>query len=798
MALIHKCGSDDDTRGTLGFLLEDGSLDCYEVASDDISGFQELCFNGPQDRSSSPGIIHASKRVEESSCEGECACWGEGERVLLLQKKSDVNCHFDDMVNLAKGLRSRKATTADEEAAGSERSRATSDSFNDDVLPSTSLIKDHAASCEDECSKSEECALNSLFDREPGTWYWSVPVFSVNDSSEIKVTTKVYIQGICCSSELPKVEKVLASLRGIDDYQVSVITKSAVIRHDYAIVTPDKIASALSKSGLAASVMSTKFPNGLNATTATAKAVRDKESMRAGSGTREMALPKWNILLGTVLWIASMASYVSSPDWLEYLKYCAIGTIVLSLPPIAKRAWQSLRLRVLDVNMLMSIAAIGACAIQDYVEGAAILCLFSLSDWIQLRATARARNAVASIIALQPETATLEESGEEVSVESVDVGSLIAVRPGDKIALDGVVQRGESSVDESNLTGESKPVRKMAGDNLSAGTMNIGGGYMVVRTTASASNSTVARLVKLVELASAQRSPTEQLVQTVAKYYTPIIVLLAALLATIPWFWGSETGLKYAYTALTLVVVAPCALVISTPTTYVCALARAANSGILIKGGKHLEALGRVGAIAFDKTGTLTEGAFKVQHLEILPLPSPTGATLGMQRILHLTYAVEKMSSHPIAVAACESIEAMADGVEGVTATMDISGFITVPGEGLEAEIDGRMVRVGNARMLDRLGLVLPNDVSAAQDGWKREGCTVAFIVIGDSLCGMFAAADAARPTSAAAVHRLRSIGVHTVMLTGDNAITAAKVGSQVGVDDVKSRLLPEGQGWRS
>ena len=249
----------------------------------------------------------------------------------------------------------------------------------------------------------------------------------------------------------------------------------------------------------------------------------------------------------------------------------------------------------------------------------------------------------------------------------------------DKVPVDGTVESGTSTINEANLTGESRPVLKEPGDGVHAGTINVGGGYLIIRTTALSEDSAMARLIKLVQQAQAQSSPTEQLVMRVAKVYTPVVVLVALVLATVPWAWGPEVGRAYLRTALvSLIIACPCALVISTPITYVCGLAHAARIGILVKGGEHLETLGHVKALALDKTGTLTTGRFELQHLESIVMPC--GEQASRDKLLRLMLSVEASASHPMAAAICASCEA-----EGAEKIQNVENFMALKGEGVRA-----------------------------------------------------------------------------------------------------------------
>ena len=422
----------------------------------------------------------------------------------------------------------------------------------------------------------------------------------------LRMTTTLKVEGICCPAEVPLIRRLLESLPGVASVSVNVPAKLTRVEHDCR-TSPQQLMFALNDGG------------GLDAQIEAGSAVGC-----TGAGTR--GLPKWNIWVSGVLWAISLTGEIANEcvgklphlDFLEYLKYAAIASVVFALPPVAVKACKSLWQGLININSLMLLAVIGALAIDKFVEGASVLFLFSLSDWLESRASDRARDAIAAIIALKPEEAEIRQGG-VVPVESVRLGDVVVVRAGAKIPVDGRVVRGGSSVDESSLTGESRPVSKNVGDSVSGGTINLTG-YVEVYCAAVAEDSAVARMVKLVQDAQMRRSPTEQMVDKLAAVYTPVVVLAAILTASLPWaFLPASEAREVLYQALVLLVVAcPCALVISTPVTYVCALANVASRGILIKGGVHLETLARIRLLAMDKTGTLTHGVFVLAHLHLL------------------------------------------------------------------------------------------------------------------------------------------------------------------------------------
>lgn len=456
------------------------------------------------------------------------------------------------------------------------------------------------------------------------------------------------------------------------------------------------------------------------------------------------------------------------------------------------KAALSLRRCRFDVNCLMAIAAFGALALQEFTEAAAVTFLFALSEWLEARATSRARMALSAIIHLRPEKANLihPQTGELVVVPAgaVPVGALVSVKAGDKIPCDGVVLEGTSTIDESSLTGESRPVRKGPNDAVSGGTINSGNTQMTVRTTASAEDSAVARLIRLVEEAQANRSETEKLVDEFARIYTPLIIAAALAMCTIPWAWGHDVGSEWTELGLVLIVVAcPCALIISTPVSYVAGLAATAQRGVLINGGAHLEALGLVKTVCFDKTGTLTQGKFQMLHFEII------GDKIGREDALECLALMEDRASHPLARALVEGAQN-----EGVKIPKDrfVRSHTFLAGEGVSGTIDEVKVYVGNVRLFERLGLYSSISESERKmvEGWEAIG-TIGFMSMGDTgiVCA-YCVADAVRPESAQVLVKLREMGIHTLMLTGDKKETALSIGAAIGLseNDIRSELLPE------
>jgi Zn2+/Cd2+-exporting ATPase len=467
--------------------------------------------------------------------------------------------------------------------------------------------------------------------------------------------------------------------------------------------------------------------------------------------------------------------------------------VACGLPPIAIKAFRTLKRFQFDTNCLMLFASVGAVALQDFSEAAAVVFLFALSEWLEVRATSRARRALSAIVHLRPDRANLLHPTTQelitVPATSVPVGALVSVMTGDKIPCDGVVVEGRSTVDESSLSGESRPIRKGPNDKVSGGTVNSGLSQLVVKTTCTSENSAVSRLIRLVEEAQTNRSATEKLVDEFARWYTPVVVFAAALMCSIPWAFGSDIGKEWTANGLILIVVAcPCALVISTPVSYVAGLAATAQKGILIKGGSHLEALGMAKNVCFDKTGTLSNGVFALLHLRTVP------GTLSRSEVLQYLALMEERASHPVAHALL-----MAAKNESVSVPKDMSleKHMINAGEGVEGVINGLSVHVGNDRLFMRLELleVLDATIKSEVESWKGLGGTVGYMSVeGHGIVCAYCTADGIREESAGVVHRLKERGIDVYMLTGDNLDAALAIGNQVGLtrDRVKSNLLPE------
>ena len=456
------------------------------------------------------------------------------------------------------------------------------------------------------------------------------------------------------------------------------------------------------------------------------------------------------------------------------------ATFVGSVFP-AQRAWQSIRRRALDINVLMVIAVVGAMIIGEYEEAAMVVTLFAAAQWLEAQSLDRARKAIGRLLDLAPSEVLVRDAAGErpVAIDRVDPGSLMIVRPGEKFALDGIVRSGHSDVNQAPITGESLPIEKSEGDEVFAGTIN-GHGALTVAVTRRRRDTTLARIVHLVEEAQAKRAPLQQFIDRFAAWYTPAIVMLALAVAAVPLVVPGQSFDTWIYRALVLLVVScPCALVISTPVSIVSALAGAARQGVLVKGGIHLERLAGVRVVAFDKTGTVTTGNLTVDAVRAI-------GGHADDEVIRAAASVESQSEHPIAAAILAA--ARARGV-----SLDTPGDVqALPGLGVEGQAGGAHIVVGTPRLFASRGALTSDAAAIAQDLASR-GISPVIVSRNGVAIGVLGVSDKPKWDAAQVVSDLRAQGVSRVaMLTGDHDAAARATGSQLGVDDVRSAQLPQ------
>lgn len=461
-------------------------------------------------------------------------------------------------------------------------------------------------------------------------------------------------------------------------------------------------------------------------------------------------------------------------------KYAFIVAMLVGLFPIARRAVMATIAGIpFTIETLMTIAAVGAVLINASEEAATVVFLFLVGELLEGIAAGRARASIQSLTKLVPKTALLEENGKtrEVEAESLAIGAVILVRPGDRIPADGTIVDGESAVNEAPVTGESTPVRKGIDAAVYAGTIN-GEAALKIRVTAAAADNTIARVVKLVEEAQESKSPTERFIDRFSRYYTPGVLVVGALIAVVPPLVMGGQWAEWIYKGLAVLLIGcPCALVISTPAAIAASLSAGARRGLLLKGGAVLESLGKITAVALDKTGTLTEGKPKVTDV--------IGVGRAEADVLRLAAALEAGSSHPLAVAILTKAKEDKVDIPGVSKAQALGG------KGVTATVEGQDLFLGSPVAAGEK-TPLPDDLKDKIRVLNDAGKTVSVLMSGNDIIGAIAMRDEPRQDAKDGIKALKAAGIQTVMLTGDNSRTANAIGKQLGIDDIRAELLPE------
>ncbi len=491
----------------------------------------------------------------------------------------------------------------------------------------------------------------------------------------------------------------------------------------------------------------------------------------------------WHKLAGAlVLAITAEVLAFVWPDS-EPVKWAGMGLAAIAIYlagfAVYGKGLAALRQGRLNINALMTVAVTGAFVIGQWPEAAMVMALYAIAEAIEARAVDRARDAIKSLMALTPDEAEFKQPNGEwlrTAARQVTVGATIRVRPGERIALDGVVSSGQSAVDQSPITGESLPVEKAAGDAVFAGSINQAAA-LEIKVSAAASDSTLTRIIELVEQAQNSRAPTQRFVDRFSAIYTPAIFVLAVLVAVAtPWLMG-WTFMQALYKALVLLVIAcPCALIISTPVTFVSGLAAAARRGILIKGGVYLEEARKIKVVALDKTGTITQGKPQLVSFDML------AAAEDRHALEVLAKSLADRSDHPVSKAITAGLSAVA---------LEVADFLAVAGRGVQGVIAGQLYVLANHRWVEERGQCSAA-IEAQLKVHEELGRTVTLLASRERVLAVCAVADTIKPSSAEAVAELKSLGVVPVMLTGDNLATARTVGAQAGITEVRGNLLPE------
>jgi Cd2+/Zn2+-exporting ATPase len=585
------------------------------------------------------------------------------------------------------------------------------------------------------------------------------------------------LQGLDCADCADKLQQAITALPQVLEAQVVFATAQMRVR-------------ALSADGLEAAIVKRSAELGYGARPHSRPAQAQVEARRGWwTSLYEQRRKLLTVVAVAFLALASLMRILGVEGFAPNVAYTL--AILSGGVYVARSGWAVLRTtRSLDMNALMTIAAIGAVAIGEWAEGATAMVLFAVGNTLETMTMDRARQAIRRLVELSPKEATRvhNDHSDRVPVEELQVGDLIEVKPGEQVPMDGVVTQGRSDVNQAPITGESTPVDVEVGSSVYAGSIN-GRGALLVRVTRLASDNTLARIVQMVQEAQARRAPSQRFVDTFARYYTPAVIALAAGIALLPPLLWAQPLHPWLYRALVLLVIScPCALVISTPVAIVSAISSAARRGVLIKGGAHLEAIGRVRAVAFDKTGTLTEGRAAVTHVEVLRPPSDGGdePMLTPERLLALTASIEAHSQHPVARAIWEEARHRGLAMEPVSDYTEITGF------GAQAQVNGQTYYVGKHRLFCER-VPHQDEVCARIEEVEGQGKTAVLVSNEHDVLGLIAVADRVRDTSAEVVQALRATGMEDiVLLSGDNELTATAIAAQVGIQNVQAELLPE------
>lgn len=490
------------------------------------------------------------------------------------------------------------------------------------------------------------------------------------------------------------------------------------------------------------------------------------------------------VSIGAALFVAAVIIVALATPALDSLQaalpYPFLSLVIFLIPylvlgwPVLKKATRNIAAgHIFDENFLMCVATIGALCLAEFPEAIAVMLFYQIGDLFEDYAVDKSRDSIAEMMDICPEQAYIERNGEieAIDPDEVEIGTIIVVRPGERVPLDGIIVKGETELDTAALTGESLPRNVFTGDPIASGSINLSS-TIYIETTKEFEDSTVSRILELVEDAASEKAPMENFITRFARYYTPIVCLLALLIAIIPPFFTSLDWADWVQRALIFLVVScPCALVISVPLSFFGGIGGASKRGILIKGSNYLEALSHVKTILFDKTGTITKGTFSVSKIE------PIG--MSREELLRIAAMAEAYSNHPIALSIRKEHEAPLD-LDRVSETTEIAG------QGVRCVIDGQVVLAGNARLMEA------NGIAAAINETKT---TVLHIAIDGEYRGSIEVEDTIKEDSVEAIQRIKELGVaHTVMLTGDREEVAAHIAHEAGLDEYHAGLLPEGK----
>ncbi|HZG17404.1 MAG TPA: heavy metal translocating P-type ATPase [Candidatus Bathyarchaeia archaeon] len=562
------------------------------------------------------------------------------------------------------------------------------------------------------------------------------------------------IQGLTCANCAMKFENNVKHLAGVSNAQVNFGASKITVYGETTV-------EALEKAG--------SFDN--------LKLYPEKE--RNQPLREPFAKEHWNVLVSGLFLIIG---YVFPEETTASVLFFAASILLGGYSLFIKGGRNLFRLQF-DMSTLMTVAVVGAAILGEWGEGATVVILFAISEALERFSMEKARQSIRSLMDLAPKVALVKRNNQEetVNVDEIMIGDIMIVKPGQKLAMDGIIVKGNSTVNQAAITGESIPISKTINDEVFAGTLNEEG-LLEVKVTKHVDDTTIAKIIHLVEEAQAERAPSQAFVDTFAKFYTPAIMLVALAVALLPPLFLSGSWGEWVYRGLAVLVVGcPCALVISTPIAIVTAIGKAARSGVLIKGGIYLEEAGKLSAIAFDKTGTLTKGMPEVTDL--IPIE------LNENELLQMAAILEKGSQHPLASAIVRKAKN-----SGVDLCSTVEDFHSVTGKGVNAKVNGRTYYLGNPAYLAEINsAILTPPISITIRTLQNEGKTVIALGTDSQILGLIAVADDVRDSSKTTLNQLKQLGVvRTTMLTGDNQATAEAIGNRLGIAEIKAELLPE------
>lgn len=576
-----------------------------------------------------------------------------------------------------------------------------------------------------------------------------------------ETSSKTYrVEGLSCTNCAAKFEKNVKSIEGVTDAKVNFGAGKIKVEGTSSI---QEIKSAGAFENLI---------------------IQDEDNQESEGEQKDSFLKRnWTLVISVIL-IAIAFYFRSTAGENDIItKSLFISAIVIGGFSLFTEGIKDLLKLNFSMEVLMTVAIIGASIIGEWAEGSIVVILFAVSEALERFSMDRARQSIRSLMDIAPKEALIRRNNEEkmINVFDIQIGDIMIIKPGQKIAMDGVVIKGHSAVNQAAITGESVPIEKQIKDEIFAGTLNEEG-ILEVEVTKHVNDTTIAKIIHLVEEAQGERAPAQAFVDNFAKYYTPSIMAISALIIIIPpLFFGGDWN-KWLYQGLSLLVVGcPCSLVISTPVSIVSAIGNSAKNGVLVKGGIYLEEIGGLKAIAFDKTGTLTKGTPSVTDFVV-------SDTNQENQYLSIISALEILSQHPLASAILKE----ADRRESNYQMIDIMNFKSVTGKGIKGDYQGTTYFVGSPKLFDS-ELIRQASVMKNYEKLQEQGKTVMIFGTAQNILAIIAVADELRKSSSEVIAKLHQLGIeHTIMLTGDNIRTAKSIGEQVGVTDIKGDLMPQ------